>query len=157
MGGSAGQQVPVRDHALPCPPADQPSATAMPPCAIAARKDHKASRDGEKAAGVGDDFEFVREAKMDKLFEIAQFRGKKIKDLFAKARQSEKDLKDLKSKFQLSFNGDQLEDGLVPFNYFDVLKPKSPQEIREILAGYSRTSGGSAPDSKAEEEDGVPF
>jgi hypothetical protein len=121
---------------------------------------YKASRDGEKAAGIGDDFEFVREAKMDKLFEIAQFRGKKLKDLFAKARANEKEMQDLKAKFQLNFSGDTLEDGLVPFKYFEVLKPKSPQEIREILAGYSRSSSGgssTSSGSQAEGEDSVPF
>lgn len=121
---------------------------------------YKASRDGEKSTGVGDDFDFVRDVDLDKLFSIAQFKGKKLKDLFAKARSNDEEMKTLRNRFAVNFDTDgKLEDGLVPFNYTEVLKPKSPQDIRELLGGYRGQSsgGGSEATGQTAGQDPVPF
>lgn len=100
-------------------------------------------RTDSKSPSCGDDFEFIREADLTKLFQVANYKGKKLPELYSKLGDNPENMERMKAVFQL-----QLDDKgvvvpkIVPFNYYEVLKPKSPKEIREMLRGAKVDSGG---------------
>ena len=122
----------------------------------------KVRRTSDKDASVGNDFTLDREADMEKLWGLATYKGKKLCEQFEEASQDE-DKRHLLSKifsFQKGEGGVWLPK-LPTFNYWEVLKPKSPSEMRTLLksgrvedpANTESTSGGG--DGAADEN--VPF
>jgi hypothetical protein len=94
-------------------------------------------RSDEKSPSCGDDFEFKRTVDMERLFDLANYRGKRLPDLYAKARADVVALEALKKVFRLEFDANgNLIDKIVPFNYAELLKPKSPKEVRDLLRAY---------------------
>jgi hypothetical protein len=126
----------------------------------------KVTREDQNSPSCGDDFERLAEVKdMAKLFELANYRGKKLTELWDKAEQNQESMNRLKRVFQLAFedgsNQTKLIRKVVPFNYMELLKPKTPKEMGELFKmskiesddGTADKGGGSG--GKADEE--VPF
>jgi hypothetical protein len=117
---------------------------------------YKATREDAKSPSVGDEFEFVREVDLSKVFEAAMYRGKKLSEFFAAAALAGEDgLQKLKNVFQLSLD----EEGkpvkkVTPFNYFEVLKPKTSKDLKIFLS--NATVGEDEAEEKGKTED-VPF
>lgn len=119
-------------------------------------------REGDKSPAVGDEFEFVRDVDLSKLFELVSYRGKKVVDLFTQAGADEEAFKALAQVFSVSKGPDgQVPRKLVPFNYQKLYWPKLPKELRTMLAGYvptddddNRGNGGGA---RGGADDSVPF
>lgn len=127
------------------------------------------TRTDENAPNTGDDFEFVREADMAKLYEVVTYRGKLISELIEKANgtsdESKKMRRYLSHHFQLPETGDiPLE--IPVFNYQSLHAPMEPAEFRRAVAGAvgyggggfgSRDSGGNSGSGSASSDDTVPF
>ena len=124
----------------------------------------KVRRTSSEDASCGNDFEKDREADLEKLWKLITYQGKKIHEWFARALEDE----DARASLLKVFNFRKGDGGvLVPeiptFNYFEVLKPKTPKELRAFLAGAkiddpdgdSSSSSGSGTDGEADEN--VPF
>lgn len=87
----------------------------------------------EKSPSTGDEFEVVRDADMAKLFTVANYKGKKLGELFNP--QNEEQLERLKNSFKVDIVEGKVVPKLVPFNYFKVLHPMTPKDIRMTLKG----------------------
>jgi len=127
----------------------------------------KVHREDDKKPAVGDEWEFDGPVTdEDKLFELANYKGKKLSDLWDKAEQDENAMALLKKVFQLEFDTEgKLIRRVVPFNYMEVLQPRGNAYVRELLGGVSRdealgntddNSGGGSGGAGGKEED-VPF
>jgi len=124
-------------------------------------------RTDEKSASIGDDIAFKRDVNLDKMFPVVCYRGKKLADLW---REAEEDPAKM-LKITNTFNIKPGEDGKLPrvipaFNYFEVLKPRAPQELRLTLGGVepdeddrksSYGGGGGGGAAQAVKQDDVPF
>lgn len=124
----------------------------------------KATRLDDKSPNVGDELESLRETDPAKLFDLANFKGKKLADQYSAANGgNEEALKWLKRYFQVVKGEDgKLIPKLVPFLYEELLAPKQPSEVRSMLAGVQfdddgagEGGGGGAPKSGADED--IPF
>lgn len=91
----------------------------------------------DKAPGCGDDFEFIRPANMDTLFPHVMYRGKLLTELYQKAEAGGPEgIAKLKKVFQIELGPDgHILPKVFPFNYMEILKPKTPAEIRKWLQG----------------------
>jgi hypothetical protein len=120
---------------------------------------YRVTRLTDKSSNSGDDFSFLKEVDMAKLFAVANFKGKKLSELFAKAKDSPENLERLRQTFQIITNGSEVEQRLVPFNYMNLLKPRAPKDIAALLRGWKmeeRTDTATDTTEGAAEED-VPF
>jgi len=110
---------------------------------------YRSSREDRRSAAVGDEFEFQREVDMEKLFEHAMYKGKSISDMFSDSTNKSR----LDGTFQMSCDDDgNFVKRIVPFNYFEVLKPREPAFIKDMLYGVGDSDGASYG-----ADDGVPF
>lgn len=123
---------------------------------------YKVTRETDKSPAVGDDYEFVREVDMSKLFDLAIYRGKKLSEFFDAANNDEATFQKLARTFSVMKGTDgKVPRKLVPFNYQKLYWPKTPAEIRTLLSGYVPTDddrnsgGGNGGGSRADET--VPF
>lgn len=125
----------------------------------------KGYRDSDKLPSCGDEFEFIKEVDLAKVFEFANYRGQKLSELYAKANTDPSVMDFVKRTFsvQLDDKG-KIIPKIYPFNYLEILKPKTPDEIKAFLAGQDLSGGGdnkpaeSKPaDSGAAASDDVPF
>jgi len=116
----------------------------------------KATREDAKSPSVGDEFEYMRQADMDKLFELTTFHGRKLTELYSAAMENPASLSTLKNIFQVSMDGGKPIPKLNPFNYFEILKPKSPDEIRAMLKGAT-FDDAPGPTSGESSVDDIPF
>lgn len=119
----------------------------------------KVFREDGKKPGTGDEWEYERDVdKPDKLFEVANYRGKKLSDLYDKAEAEATAMTILKRTFQVEFddNGKLLR-RVFPFNYMEVLAPKTPEFLKDMIRGASLddSSGGDGGSGGGEED--VPF
>jgi hypothetical protein len=95
---------------------------------------YKATREDSTSPVVGDEFEFVREVDLDKVFEVARYKGKLLSELWTKAEAGGEDgISALKRIFQVQIKEGRVVPSLVPYNYFTLLEPKSPKDIEELL------------------------
>jgi len=101
---------------------------------------------------VGNDWEYDRPADMEKLFKVAQYKGKKIVDLYKEASENPDVLKRLQYTFALSLTEGKIAPKLVPFNYASILAPKSVTEVRQLLGSIVAEGG---PANKPDDE--IPF
>lgn len=115
---------------------------------------YNVSRDSNDDPNCGNDFSFSKEVDLDKLFKVANYRGKKLVDLYKEATENPQVLQRLKDTFQLSLdsNGNPLPK-LAPFNYVSLLAPKDPRELRLILNNV--VVDGPGGDSAKDDE--IPF
>lgn len=121
---------------------------------------YKVTRETAKSPSVGDEYEYVRDVDMSKLFSVATYKGKKLTELWDKADESA----DVFTKLARVFNVAKGADGkvnrmLVPFRYDSVFAPKMNSEIKSMLAGYKRKESTSADegDSGSNADEEVPF
>lgn len=120
---------------------------------------YKVTRETDKSPAVGDDYEYVREVDMTKLFELATYKGKKVADLFAAAQDAEGIEKLMRTFSVMKGTDGSIPRKLVPFNYQKLYWPKTPNEIKSLLHGYVPTEdddrGGGGKSRGADEN--VPF
>lgn len=119
---------------------------------------YRLARDSKDDASIGGEAEFVREVDMDKLFQLALYKGKKLSEMMDKAEQSADSLKILQRLFQLQMDGESIVRKLVPINYEQQLHPLTVKAFREIVGGAEKDDGGSrggGNGSRADEK--VPF
>ena len=120
---------------------------------------YRVTRLTDKSSNSGDDFSYIKEVDMAKLFAVANYKGKKLGELFAKANDAD-NLARLKKVFQVTTNeAGIVEPKLVPFNYETLLYPKSPKDIQSLLRGVKaeeRTDKAVGTPEGATEDD-LPF
>lgn len=121
----------------------------------------KAHREDDRSPSIGDEFEFVREVNMEKLFDLVNYGGKKLKELFEKAANENDAAAALKRTFQLAVKNEKPVPAIVPFNYFEVLKPMPSKELRSALGAAEKDDKGGEGDEGgkpgAGADDQVPF
>lgn len=127
------------------------------------------ARDGEKSPAVGNDLSFNRHILPEKMFPHVMYKGKKLSDLYSEAMADPKKMDRLKKTFDVvtDENGNLLP--VVPsFNYLEILKPKSVEEVRAHFrgfspgGGFSRSSGSSGSSDNGtgsgdNSDDDIPF
>lgn len=121
---------------------------------------YRVTRETAKSPAVGDEYEFVREVDMAKLFSVATYKGKKLSELWDKADEDATTFAKLARVFSVAKGEDgKVVRKVVPFRYDTVFAPKMNSELKESLAGYKRKdgedAGNSGGGSSADEE--VPF
>jgi hypothetical protein len=119
-----------------------------------------AFREDGRSPSVGDEFEFKREVDMAKLFELVNFKGKNLGELFDKAMVDSDVMGRFKKLFQLSMDAEgKVEKTLVPFNYMEILAPRTPEDMLDMLGSYKKedqdSDGGGS--SSSDQDDDVPF
>lgn len=125
---------------------------------------YKVRRTDENSPGVGNDFEFDSDVEnWDKLFALANYKGKKLSEMFKSDKPDE--IEKAKKMFAVKTEAGAILSKVVPFNYYEVLKPKSPREMRDALRGVkietddSPRSGGASDSGSGgnKNEDDIPF
>lgn len=89
---------------------------------------------GDKSPSSGDDFNIIKDADMSKLFALANYKGKKLSEWIDKCSTPE-GLESVKNIFQLELVDGKAVPKIVPFNYFKLLHPMTPKDIRITLNG----------------------
>jgi hypothetical protein len=120
---------------------------------------YNATRFDQKSPTCGDDFEFVKQVDLEKVFPHVSFRGKKLVDLWAKAQDAE-GLARLNKAFTVQTGESGLVAKVVPFNYMELLKPSSVKDLRTLLKGAKIESwddAGPAAGVKTGADEEVPF
>jgi len=121
----------------------------------------KVTREDEKSPSCGDEFEIQKEVELAKVLDVAMFRGRKLLELFAKANEDPKMMEYTQRIFQVVLDDKgKILPKLYPFNYIELLKPKSPEEIRAIIGGQKVGSDEDGPVSENTADvqtDDVPF
>jgi len=117
----------------------------------------KVTRETDKAPSIGDEWEFHKTVEDEAaLFSLANYKGKKLSELWAKAEENEASMTFLAQTFQLEFDpesdGKKLVRRVPPFNYMEVFKPRG-----NAFYNDSGGSGGSGGSSGSGSEDDVPF
>lgn len=120
------------------------------------------TREDDKSPTCGDDWEFLRDVDMGKMFEFANYRGKRLTEMWEEAERDAEAMARVMRTFQIKPGEDgKLPREVPPFNYFEILKPRPPKELRTILGavepddskGTSAPSGGGG----SVKEDQIPF
>ncbi len=117
----------------------------------------------DKSPGCGDDFTFKRMADLSRLIEVVSFRGKKLKDIIAGANRDPAEAERYRNRFQAEPDSEgKFPMEIRPFNYMELLKPKSPKEMKELIGSYVAPKGDSdggagGHESSESGEDDVPF
>lgn len=124
---------------------------------------YQAVREDTKSPNVGDEFEFQRQADLEKLFPLVNYRGKKLSEMFTLAAQDASAMTRLKHTFELKTDDAGALLPVIPkFNYGTLLYPRDSKDIRSWLAGKSidkdsgfGQTGGGAKGGSADES--IPF
>lgn len=121
-------------------------------------------REDDRSPTCGDEFEYRRDVDMDKMFPFVNFRGKKLEDLWQEAEANAEAMARVKRWFQIEPDANGKLPRVIPaFNYFEVLKPKEPKELRLHLGqveeddGPPAGGGNSGGGGGAAKQDNVPF
>jgi hypothetical protein len=119
----------------------------------------KVHRDSQEDPNCGGEFEFQKEGDLAKLLPHANYKGKKLVDLYKEATEKPDMLARLKETFQMSLDGNgHPEAKIFSFNYMNILQPKDPKEIRSILGSYTGEAGGVETEAGGgAKDDEVPF
>jgi len=108
------------------------------------------ARDTDKSPNTGNDFTFTEPVKdLRALFEAANYKGKKLSELWDKAESDPEEMRKLQRIFQLRRDpndNSKLVRAVVPFNYAQILEPKSVAEATRYLSGnvQGNTKSGAA-------------
>jgi hypothetical protein len=95
---------------------------------------YRSTREDKMSPSVGDEWEFQREADMAKLFEITNYKGKTLPELWGAAEADEAAMERLMRTFSIEPGEDgKLPRAIPPFNYYELLKPKAPGDLRMML------------------------
>lgn len=123
-------------------------------------------REDDNAASIGDDWDFQRDIDTEKMFDYVNYRGTKLSELWENAEGDSEAMARVTRVFQIKPDEEgKLPRVIPPFNYMEVLKPKSPKELRLLLGAVQededdnsrRPSGSSGGGGGAAKEDAVPF
>jgi len=119
----------------------------------------KSARDNNDSAGIGGEFEFQREVDLVKMFEVTMYKGKKLSAWYDDAEKSEESMKKLQDLFQVKLDDDgKLIREVVPFNYFEQLKPMPPAAAKDMLFGFKATDQDNKSDGgKSGADESIPF
>jgi hypothetical protein len=121
----------------------------------------KTHREDDKKSSIGDEWEFGETVKDEaKIFELANYKGKKLSELWDKADANEQTKKLLGLTFQIDTGPDgKLVRRVVPFNYMEVLKPRGNEFVRDLLGGVTKEEALGSDDKKSDvvSEDEIPF
>ncbi len=122
--------------------------------------------DDKNSPSIGDVFDLEKEVDMEKLWDHVMYQGKLLKERFGKALEDD----DARAHLTRTFNfrrgeGGALVPGVPTFNYMQLLKPKSPAEIRAFLAGANvedpnndnKSSFGSSGAGDGAADENIPF
>lgn len=96
------------------------------------------TRSGDKTPTCGDDFDILREVSggLQALFPRVSYRGKLLSELYSKALAGgPAGIAALGKVFSLVRDGDTVMPMLTPFNYAELLMPRSNDEIKAWLSG----------------------
>lgn len=98
---------------------------------------YKVTRETDQSPACGDDFEFIRDADLTKLFEVANYKGKKLSEHYGKAEDPVvKHM--LNQTFSLRLGDDnKILPKIAPFNYMSLFEPKTAKDIRAMLNGVT--------------------
>jgi hypothetical protein len=129
---------------------------------------YKGFREDDKSPSVGDEFEFLRTVDLSKLLAVANYKGKKMADLFQKANEDPTNLERLKKIFDVKIDASgQVIETLPVFNYMQLLAPKSTKDLKEMLKGNVEENddgdkktgfgGGKKTGPKSGADEDVPF
>ena len=128
---------------------------------LASMKYEVARLPGDKVPVVGNRFDPIESADLVKAFEFARFNNKSLVQLWDEADADKDKLERLKLLFQLKFDGDgRLVREVVPFNYMSLLAPKTPKEMKILLANAEVKAPGAKSGSGSptgEGSDDIPF
>lgn len=99
----------------------------------------------------GGEFEFQKEGGLDKIYPLANYRGKKLTELFTKESVGNPDtLERLRATFNLTVDNGQIAPKVYPFNYFSLLAPRDAKDVRTMV-GQAQLEGDAA------RTDDIPF
>jgi hypothetical protein len=99
------------------------------------------------------------------MFAVANYRGKKLSELWDKAEQAADAMAYVQRTFQVEMEGAKLVRRVPAFNYMELLKPRGNAWAKDLLAGISREEAlprdgdgdGAGDDSGSGAEEAVPF
>lgn len=121
------------------------------------------SRADGNAPNTGDDFEHIREIKMDGLYTVVSYKGKSLKDMVDKANgsgsEAEKTRKYLAHHFQVPDEG-PIPESIPQFNYpvhFEPLEYDVFQSRLSDVKPFETKGGNSSSSSSSSSSDEVPF
>ena len=127
----------------------------------------KLSREDNNAASIGDDWDYMRDVDMGKMFDFVLYRGTRLTELWSQAEGDPEAMARIMRVFQIKPDKEgKLPRVIPPFNYMEILKPKTPKDLRLLLGavqdddddsgrGYSGASKGGGTGAAGEDE--VPF
>lgn len=124
---------------------------------------YRATREDDKSANVGDEFEFVKEADLAKVFDVANYKGTKLAEMYAKAMESPEQMNILQKIFTVPVVDGKILPKVPMFNYFNIFEPKSPRDCRTALAGATMDrddapgGGGAAAGGSSGADEDIPF
>ena len=122
----------------------------------------RATREDKLSPSCGDEWEFQREADMEKLFELVSYKGKKLSVLWSEAEADEKIMDRVTRTFQIEPDSEGVLPRRVPaINYYEVLKPMEPAELRQYLGSVEieprNNSSFGTQKASTVREDEIPF
>jgi hypothetical protein len=125
---------------------------------------YRATREDDKSANVGDEFEFVKEADISKVFDVANYKGTKLAEMYAKAMESPEQMAILQKIFTVPLVDGKILPKVPAFNYYSIFEPKSPRDCRTALAGATMdrddaggAGGAAAAGGSAGADEDIPF
>lgn len=121
---------------------------------------YRVSRDDANSPACGNDFDFVKDGDIEKLFEVTCYRGEKLSSLWREAEEKPDAMARIRKTFQIEPVEGKLPRIIPQFNYLQVLKPKSPAELKLMLAAADTSADASAGKSQASNgafSEDVPF
>lgn len=126
---------------------------------------YRTTREDDKSANVGDEFEFVKDADLAKVFDAAYYKGTKLAEMYAKALESPEQMNILQKIFTIPLVDGKILPKVPVFNYFSIFEPKSPRDVRVALSGASmdhdddddKGSGKSGAAGASGAEEDIPF
>jgi hypothetical protein len=115
----------------------------------------------EKSPSCGDEFEVIRDADLAKLFSVANYRGKKLSEMFSKGVDTD-NIEKLKNTWMVDVVDGKVVPKLVKFNYFKLLHPMSPKDVRQHLNSAKidprdDQGGGADSGSTSHGDENIPF
>lgn len=121
---------------------------------------YKVNRTDEKQPNIGNDWEYDKDVeKWDQLFSQANYKGKKLSELFTS--EDPDVIARVRKTFAVSSTEGKITQKVVPFNYFEIFKPKTPAVVKAALKGAKiETTNSKTSNSEGDsgsKEDAVPF
>ncbi len=117
----------------------------------------KVHRDKEDDPNCGSEFEFQREADLEKLFQVANYKGKKLPELFGKLHEHADNLRRMQEVFQLQLAEGKVVSRVPPFNYPELLAPKTSRDLRDLLGSVTHDDKAAGGSEEPKDSNEVPF